>query len=424
MPNEQPLFSILIPTTGRADLFRMAIRSVREQTFPDWELVIADSSGSDGARMAATESGDRRIRYALVPPGRGPLAPWDYAASQARGTYVLWLDDDNYLLPFALDLFSKAIAETSADIVTANHLYYYDDRHPRRFLRNVIGVVPYTGERKTIDVRAALRAIYAFERRGAGSAFPRFHFSATVIARRVVEAAFSRLGFVMIDDMPNIHSLQPIVFAFAKSGFSVDHPVVIIGRLGVSMSQTWSTAARGRFRRRPFVAKLSPVTGYARINGTLENFLRVQELLPDLLGDMPVNYERFAELYLAELALLDTGAGTAVRNWKNLFAFLQTLSPAAQGRLLPAAHHLALRAPLVYLSRRTGLHHVWRTLNGWRIARRERRRDFRAAIRGNAEFAVPIDPRYGVTSVETLALHLRDILFEATGRDIFAIPGR
>lgn len=422
MQDSRPLFSILIPTTGRADLFRMAIRSVREQTCSDWELVIADASGAPDARAAATESGERRIRYAVVPPGRGPLAPWDYAASQARGEYVLWLDDDNYLLPFALELFSKAIAETHADIITASHFYYYDDRHPRRFLRSSIGVVPYTGERKTIDPRAALRSIYAFERRGAGAAFPRFHFSATAIARRVVEAAFSRLGFIMLDDMPNIHSLQPIVFAFAKSGFSTDHPVVIIGRLGVSMSQVWSTAARGRFARRPFVPRLSPVIGYARINGILENFLRVQELLPDLLGDIPVNYERFAELYLDELALLDTDVKTAIANWKNLFAFLKTLSPTARERLIPTAQRLAIRAPFVYLSRRLRLHILWRAIHGWFVWRRERRRNFEEAMRGSAEFAIPIDHSYGVHSVETLAPKLRDILMEKTGRDISAVP--
>ena len=290
----EPTFSILIPTSGRADLIAMAVQSVREQTFRDFEIVIADLSGRDDVKAFAKQ--DPRIRYVFAPAGG--LTTWDVAAKHARGKYMLWLDDDNYLLPFALELFQGEIDRTHADIISATHFYYYDQAHPRHYLRNSIGVIPFTGAKRFVEPQKVLEGIYAFARRGAGQDLPRFHFSATVIAHGVIERAIERLGVVLLADVPNIHSLQPIMFAFAQSCACIDWPVVIVGRLGVSMSQIWSTAARERFRRKPFIPRLSPVSGYARINGILENYLRVQDLLPERLGSLSVNYEHFALLYL------------------------------------------------------------------------------------------------------------------------------
>lgn len=415
--HEHPFFSILIPTSGRAELIRMAMESVFAQTYQDFEIVIADMSGSSSARSLADETRDPRVRYVYA--SEGGLSTWDVAAKNARGEYLMWLDDDNYLLPFALDLFKKAINESGADIVTASHVYYYDDAHPRHYLRQSIGVVPFTGERRPIDLHEALRSLFGFARRGAGTKLPRFHFSATVVRRRVAEEALARLGFVLIPKMPNIHSLQPIVFAFAKSCFFVNRPVVIVGRLGVSMSQIWSTAARKRFARAQFDVKLSPVKGYARINGILENYLRVKELLPDLLGDIPINYAAFAELYLRELFYLDTGSVTAIRNWKNFFSFARTLPEPARGSLLAHARRLVWIAPFVFISRRLRLNHLWRAVYGPLIRLREQGRSPRARIGGTQEFAIPIGVRYRVNSIAALAARLREIMIDETGRDLF-----
>src|SRR3989344_6780568 len=175
---KQPTFSILIPTSGRADLIAMAVKSILDQTFRDFEIVIADLSGTEEVR--SFEKSDSRIRYVFAP--EGGLTTWDVAAKHAEGKYILWLDDDNYLLPFALDLFKRTIDRTHADIVSATHLYYYDRAHPRHYLRNNIGVVPFTGATHSLDPKKALEGIYAFARRGTGAPLPRFHFSATAVS--------------------------------------------------------------------------------------------------------------------------------------------------------------------------------------------------------------------------------------------------
>jgi len=415
---KQPTFSILIPTSGRADLIAMAVKSILDQTFRDFEIVIADLSGTEEVR--SFEKSDSRIRYVFAP--EGGLTTWDVAAKHAEGKYILWLDDDNYLLPFALDLFKRTIDRTHADIVSATHLYYYDRAHPRHYLRNNIGVVPFTGATHSLDPKKALEGIYAFARRGTGAPLPRFHFSATAVSRDVIQRAIRRLGFVLVTDVPNIHSLQPIVFAFAESCAFVDWPVVIVGRLGVSMSQGWSTKARERFRKKAFLPRLSPVHGYTRINGVLENLLRVRELLPDRLGAIPVNYEHFAGLYARELMYLDTELVTAVRNWREFFTFIETFPPEPRARLQREARKLRRRTPLVLIARRLGLHHFWRAVfSRVRTARRNRTSP-RERMAHNQEFEIPIRERYHVNSIEDLARHIREIVLDQTGCDIASRP--
>ncbi|OHA10146.1 MAG: hypothetical protein A3A44_01390 [Candidatus Sungbacteria bacterium RIFCSPLOWO2_01_FULL_60_25] len=410
----EPTFSILIPTSGRADLIAMAVQSVREQTFRDFEIVIADLSGRDDVKAFAKQ--DPRIRYVFAPAGG--LTTWDVAAKHARGKYMLWLDDDNYLLPFALELFQGEIDRTHADIISATHFYYYDQAHPRHYLRNSIGVIPFTGAKRFVEPQKVLEGIYAFARRGAGQDLPRFHFSATVIAHGVIERAIERLGVVLLADVPNIHSLQPIMFAFAQSCACIDWPVVIVGRLGVSMSQIWSTAARERFRRKPFIPRLSPVSGYARINGILENYLRVQDLLPERLGSLSVNYEHFALLYLRELAYLDMDVAAAIRTWRNFFAFLETLPDGARRALETESRRTALCWPILHIARRLGLHHVWRAVQGRAKNAHLRKRSPRERMQGTREFEIPIPENYRDVSIEDLGRNIRPIILEATGRDI------
>ncbi len=414
---KRPFFSILIPTTGRPELIRMAVKSVLEQSFQDFEIVISDLSTSPESERAATDSGDPRIRYLHPPPGPG-LITWDHAAKEARGEYVMWFDDDNYLLPQALELFREAIRQDGSEIITASHFYYYDQNHPRRFLRNGLGIIPFTGQSRKIDLRETIRSLYDFGKRGPGQTLPRFHFSATVISRQVIERAIMRLGFLLLADMPNIHSLQPIMFAFAKSCFFIDRPVVIVGRLGVSMSQAWSTAAHRRFQARPFKPEFSPVSAYTRVNGILENYLRVQQLLPDLVGGFKINYARFAELYLRELFYLDTDFFTALANWLNLFGFLETLPAAEKKRLKLEAVIRALGVPLVLISRRMKLHHLWRAFVGPIALWREKRQTATAKLRGKREFAIPIPERYHIDSIAALAASLDQILQSEANYDI------
>ena len=416
----QPKFSILIPTTGRADLAAMSVNSILKQDLQDFEIIIVDS-GADERGLSDIIPKDQRISYFNVNQNsKGhPLLPWDFAARKARGEYIMWQDDDNYLLPFSLKLFNDAIEKTRADIITASQFYYYDKYHPRHALKNSLGIIPFTQKKYFVEPMDLAESMLSFSKRGADVPLPRFHSSATMVSKKIIDQAFLKLGFVILTDTPISHSVNLITLALAQTCFVIDLPVSIVGRLGRSMSQIWSTAARARFKREEFKRKESPVTGHTKINAILENYLEVKKLLPEKLASVEVDYARFAELYMQELFYLDADFGMMIKNWQNFFLFIKTLDPEKQKELGKKAKKLMLLAAFVFLSRRLKLHFLKRftyeKLKGTGNAQANAKK-----ITGNKEFEISLES-YKINSVEDLATKLNKIMLQKTNFDMSAL---
>lgn len=125
-----PFFTIAIPTKNRPDQLKNAIRSVLEQTYPDFEVVVCDNSDElQSAQTAAVvrEFADPRIRY-IRTNGRLSMADnWDRAIADARGRFVGILTDRSVYLRDALQVARTEIDATGAKLLMwANDLYGRD----------------------------------------------------------------------------------------------------------------------------------------------------------------------------------------------------------------------------------------------------------------------------------------------------------
>ena len=93
-----PLFSIVIPTYNRSELVQGAVRSVLGQTFDDFEVVVSDNCSQDDTRAVIERFEDPRVRYVRTPTHGVIAESWEFARSQARGTLVMMLSDDDALV--------------------------------------------------------------------------------------------------------------------------------------------------------------------------------------------------------------------------------------------------------------------------------------------------------------------------------------
>lgn len=112
-----PFFSITIPTYNRLPVLQRAVQSVLDQTFPDFELILADDGSTDGTREWAVNHGDKRIHY-FYKANSGVCATRNYGADQAKGTYLLFLDSDDYVSKSWLQDFYHEVLNSGADIIT------------------------------------------------------------------------------------------------------------------------------------------------------------------------------------------------------------------------------------------------------------------------------------------------------------------
>ncbi len=103
---EGPTVSIVMPCYNTdAGLLREAVGSVIAQTYPQWELCLADDGSSDPATIAVLDdlnAGDFRIRLARLPENRGIAAASNAALALATGAFVVPMDHDDLLPDHAL----------------------------------------------------------------------------------------------------------------------------------------------------------------------------------------------------------------------------------------------------------------------------------------------------------------------------------
>lgn len=127
---EPPLtFSIVVPChrTGEQYL-RELIDSVGSQTYPHWELILADATEDDSVERVISTFTDSRIRYFRLGENGGIAENTNRAIERAIGNYVGLLDHDDLLTEDALYEMWKAIEAGTVQGAAPALLYSDEDK--------------------------------------------------------------------------------------------------------------------------------------------------------------------------------------------------------------------------------------------------------------------------------------------------------
>jgi len=106
-----PLISIILATYNRANLLPRAISSVLTQTYQNFELIVINDGSTDSIEEVVRSFNDRRIVYYKHPENKGVLAARNTGFDLSKGKYLVLLDDDDELLPEALETVVKKFEE-------------------------------------------------------------------------------------------------------------------------------------------------------------------------------------------------------------------------------------------------------------------------------------------------------------------------
>ena len=112
--NKIPKFSIIISTYNRANILPRAIRSVLNQTFQDFELIIVDDGSTDNTEKLIKNFNDKRMIYLKHKENKGVYAGINTGLKAAKGDFVITLGDDDDLYPDALESVFSKIEEHSS----------------------------------------------------------------------------------------------------------------------------------------------------------------------------------------------------------------------------------------------------------------------------------------------------------------------
>ena len=101
--NQQPFFSIIIPTYNRAHLIAKTINSVLAQTFTDFEIIVVDNKSTDNTvEVLQPYVSNHGIHLIVQDKNYERARSRNKGFEEARGKFVTLLDSDDILYPGCL----------------------------------------------------------------------------------------------------------------------------------------------------------------------------------------------------------------------------------------------------------------------------------------------------------------------------------
>ena len=95
----QPLVSVILPFLNAGPAFGPALRSVLQQTYSNWELLLCDDGSTDGSLAMARSIRDPRVTVWSDGQTKGLAARLNECLLRARGELVARMDADDVSYP-------------------------------------------------------------------------------------------------------------------------------------------------------------------------------------------------------------------------------------------------------------------------------------------------------------------------------------
>jgi glycosyltransferase involved in cell wall biosynthesis len=128
---KQNTFSIIIPTRDRALELSHSVRSVLNQRYPNWELIIVDDGSKDNTQevIADFQNKDKRIKSVKHEQPTERVGAFNTGHKAVTGDWICWLGSDDEYTSIYLDTFNNAINASPNDSIfnCGKIVYHYTD---------------------------------------------------------------------------------------------------------------------------------------------------------------------------------------------------------------------------------------------------------------------------------------------------------
>jgi len=146
--------TVIIPTRERPDTLQWALKSCVTQDFDDLEILVSDNASTRATQEVVSSYDDPRIRY--VNPGRrlGMSEHWEFALSHVRAGYLMFLGDDDGLMPGAPQEISEILGASGSEALVWPLASYYWPEFLDGSMANCLSM-PMPQPRRVTQLRSA-----------------------------------------------------------------------------------------------------------------------------------------------------------------------------------------------------------------------------------------------------------------------------
>src|SRR5690625_4190600 len=102
----EPLVSIITPVYNAERFLSETIKSVKEQTYKNWELLLVDDCSKDNSAKIIKEFNrtDDRIKYIKLEKNSGASISRNTGIKNAKGRFIAFVDSDDLWEPEKLEI--------------------------------------------------------------------------------------------------------------------------------------------------------------------------------------------------------------------------------------------------------------------------------------------------------------------------------
>ncbi len=137
-----PLVSIILPVYNSAKTIACCIESIKAQTLRDFEVILVDDGSTDDSLAIAAKNIRADERFRIVSrENHGVSLTRNFALALARGTWIAFIDSDDWYAPYALEALVDA-AQGKAELAVASFYRVGGDRYAVK-RPEPSGVYPY-----------------------------------------------------------------------------------------------------------------------------------------------------------------------------------------------------------------------------------------------------------------------------------------
>jgi glycosyltransferase involved in cell wall biosynthesis len=116
-------FSIIIATYNQEHFIRDAVDSALSQPCASKEVIVVDDASTDGTVKVLEQYGDK-IRLLKMQTNQGANRARNAGASMAKGDYFIFLDGDDLLLPWALNVYAHIVELRKPKVILCRLLFF------------------------------------------------------------------------------------------------------------------------------------------------------------------------------------------------------------------------------------------------------------------------------------------------------------
>src|SRR5690554_4187955 len=142
--DSKALISIIIPVFNRQELIKETLDSVLAQTYKNWECIVVDDGSTDRTWEVLEEyaQNDSRIKiYKRHRQPKGASTCRNMGIDESEGKFIVFLDSDDLLTPWALEKRMELIdSKENYDVVISNGTQFSFDKAREIYNTSMYGV--------------------------------------------------------------------------------------------------------------------------------------------------------------------------------------------------------------------------------------------------------------------------------------------